>query len=347
MAGRADLLVAGGGPAGLAAAIAARIAGLSVVLLEHREAPIDKACGEGLMPSALRNLRALGVGLRDGHPIEGIRYADAADARLFADGRFPGEPARGVRRTELSRAMLERARALGVRFERHVVRDVVQTRTGVEVDGWKAAYLIAADGLRSPIRRRLGLERAARLPARFGVRRHYAAPPWSSLVEVHFAEGAEAYVTPVARGEVGVAFLSRGVARFDETLASFPLLACRLRGARPVSETRGAGPFEQRVARRVLGRVLLVGDAAGYLDPLTGEGVALALVSARAAVACVLVDSPADYERAYRTSSARYYRLTRMLLAVTRSRRLHRPLLALARGAPGMFQRALAYLDGA
>lgn len=166
------------------------------------------------------------------------------------------------------------------------------------------------------------------------------------MVEVHFADGAEAYVTPVSRREIGVAFLRRGVEPFGEALASFPILARRLRDARPSSVTRGAGPFEQRVWRRVQGRVLLIGDAAGYLDPLTGEGVALAMASARAAVSCLLVDRPLGYELAYERASRRYYLVTRLLLELTKSRRAHRPLLALARHLPGVFPLALGYLDG-
>lgn len=341
-----DLVVVGGGPGGLAAAIGAREAGLEVLLYEPREGPIDKACGEGLLPSALRRLEALGVCLPEGHPIEGIRYRDASVAALSADGRFRSGPALGVRRVALSRAMQARAAALGVRTVHHAVREIKQGPDLVEVDGQRARYLVAADGLRSPIRRRLGLERPPTLPPRFGLRRHYRVAPWTSFVEVHFGEDAEAYVTPVSDREVGVAFLQRSAATFEATMRGFPLLRERLGSAVEVSTVRGAGPFEQRVLRRALRRTLLVGDAAGYLDPLTGEGVSLALATARAAVACVVDGRPDTYDERYREATARYYRLTRALLFVAGRRGLHRPFLRLSRRLPRVFDAALAYLDG-
>lgn len=340
-----DVVVVGGGPAGLAAAIVARQAGLDVLVLEHREGPVDKACGEGLLPGALRRLGALGVRLPAGHPIAGIRFRDAHRAELTAEGRFRSA-ARGLRRLALSGAMLARAEELDVPVVRHVARDLSAGASFVEVDGIRARYLVAADGLRSPIRRRLGLALTATSPARYGCRRHYRVRPWSSSVEVHFGPESEAYVTPLAADEVGVALLRRGPGGFSDTLSRFPLLEDRLRHATPISDARGAGPFEQRVSRRVAGRVLLVGDAAGYLDPLTGEGVALALATARAAVECIVEERPATYEERYREATARYYRVTRALLAVARRQRLHRPFLELSRRLPWLFDAALSYLDG-
>jgi flavin-dependent dehydrogenase len=343
-----DLIVAGGGPAGLAAAIAARREGMEVAVLEARRGVLDKACGEGLMPGALRQLRALGVTEPHGCPFIGVRFSDACDAHLHADATFRDGCALGVRRTELSRALQERAAALGVRFIEHVVRGVEQRDHEVRVGPWSAPYLIAADGLRSPIRRRLGLELPPRLPARIGSRRHYRAAPWSSRVVVYLGPGAEAYVTPVAHDHVGVAVLqpaARPFVLFEAALEAFPLLARHLVGAPVASRARGAGPFEQRVKRRVAGRVLLVGDAAGYLDPLTGEGVALGIASARAAVAAVCAAQPERYERSYRELSRRYYQVTRALLEVTRSRSLHHSFLRLAGRAPRLLDALLDYLD--
>ena len=90
-----DVLVAGGGPAGLAAAIGAARAGRSVVIAEPRAGIIDKACGEGLMPGALARLGALGIESVPGMPFRGIRYCDARDPERVAVGDFPGVPGRG------------------------------------------------------------------------------------------------------------------------------------------------------------------------------------------------------------------------------------------------------------
>jgi flavin-dependent dehydrogenase len=319
-----DVLVVGGGPVGLAVAIRCALAGLSVTVAEPRAAPVDKACGEGVMPAAVRRLAALGV-TPDGHPLRGIRYLDAAHR---ADAPFRHGDGLGVRRTVLHAALAARAAALGIpvlpvrvtAFERHA--DYV-TAAGVA-----ARYLVAADGLHSTIRR--ALERPApaatgsgprRAPApRYGLRKHYRVAPWTDLVEVHWTSGAEAYVTPVAADVVGIGLLfartDAGDAGgdFEARLSAFPALLDRLSGAAPASAARGAGPMRQDVRRRVYGRVLLVGDASGYVDALTGEGIGVGLAQADALAACLAAGRPADYERAWRRASGPAWRFTASLL---------------------------------
>jgi len=343
---RADVLVAGGGPTGLAAAITAATQGASVIVIDPHEGVIDKACGEGLMPGGLRILRALGVdeGAVDGVPFVGIRYQHAEHAALSAAGRFPGEPGRGVRRTTLHEALRQRAADLGIQWVKGRIDEIEAREREVRAGGWTASWLIAADGLHSPIRRKLGLELPSREPVRFGVRRHFHVAPWSDRVEVYFAPHVEAYVTPVTSSSVGVAFLYAPPARFDDLLPRFPHLAARLTGAATASTTRGAGPFRQRVRRRVSGRVLLAGDAAGYLDPLTGEGVSLGMASGALAVECALAGDASSYERRYAKLTRSYRVLTTALLAVVRRPALHRPLLHAARALPVVFDAALREL---
>ncbi|MDQ3037046.1 MAG: hypothetical protein M3Y87_31925, partial [Myxococcota bacterium] len=199
---------------------------------------------------------------------------------------------------------------------------------------------------RSPLRASLGLALAPRRAPRFGVRRHYAIAPWSARVEVHWADGCEAYVTPVDHGSVGVAFLYSPPARFDELLARFPHLRERLGGASPCSEDRGAGPFEQRVRSRAVGRILLIGDAAGYLDPITGEGVALGITTARAAIGCLREGRLGAYDARWRRETRLHLGLTAALLDVTRRRSVHRPLMTLLARAPFLFDAALGVLGG-
>lgn len=342
---RCEIAVAGGGPAGLAAAISAAIEGCSVTVIEPKEGVIDKACGEGLMPGGVRMLRELGVASVVGQPLEGIRYGLASNPKVVALGTFEGEGGLGIRRIELHRALVARAESVGVRWIHETVTSVEEKADRVCVAGIEARYLVAADGLHSPIRRMLGLELPPRGPKRFGVRRHYRMQPWSDRVEVWFAGGAEAYVTPVARDLVGVAFLYEPPGKFDDLLPRFPELMAKLAGQSPVTKARGAGPFRQRVKARRKGRVLLAGDAAGYVDPLTGEGVALGMATGALAATCLARGVPEQYEAQWAKATRGYRVLTSALLAVARRPYLHRGLVTAAKMMPVAFDGVLSMLD--
>ncbi|WP_405775775.1 NAD(P)/FAD-dependent oxidoreductase [Streptomyces sp. NBC_00859] len=335
-----DVLVAGGGPAGLATAIHAALAGFEAVVVEPRTSPVDKACGEGIMPGGVAALRALGVGV-PGRELRGIRYLDG---RRSADAPFRNGTGLGVRRTVLHAALHARARELGVRMVTGKVGGVRQSAGSVTAAGLTARWLVAADGLHSPLRRALGLDLPARSPGRYGLRRHYRCAPWTDLVEVHWSPYGEAYVTPVGDELVGVAVLSRSRRGYDEHLAGFPGLRSALAGPH-ASTVRGAGPLRQRVRRRVAGRVLFVGDAAGYVDALTGEGIALALATAGAAVRCLAAGRPADYERAWHRLTRRHRVLTGALLSFSGSPRTAGLIVPAAARMPAVFAAAVHTLQ--
>ncbi len=349
-----DLLVIGGGPAGLSAAIAAALRGLSVEVLERRRLPADKACGEGLLPRGLAALEAMGVRPHldpDGFaPIRSIRWLDVSGAR--AEARLHGAGGLGVRRTALSAALLARARALGVdvreecevRAHHRGAREVVLETSAGERSG---RLLVAADGLASPVRAREGWLLPGPSRRRFGVRRHFARAPWSDAVEVHFGDGVEAYVTPVGPGRVGVALLfEQDVPHtFESLLSRFPALEDRLAGAPFDSPAAGAGPLEQRVSHTCADRLVLLGDAAGYADAITGEGLSLAFgaalslgrllpeVLARGATHAAL----RPWERDARARYRRYQAVTRLVLALARRPPLRRRAIALLGANPPFF----------
>ncbi len=327
-----DVVVAGGGPAGLVTALHARRAGLTVEVVEPRSAPIDKACGEGLMPGAVRALRALGVDV-PGRALRGIRYTDG---RKSVDAPFRDGVGAGVRRTALHDALTRAVHEADIPVRAGRVDDVWSGADAVRVDGRRARYLVAADGLHSPVRRRLGLAPTPGAMRRWGVRAHFPVAPWTDHVEVHWGPASEAYVTPVADDCVGVAILTAHSIEFDQALQGFPSVAGRLDGV-PAGPVRGAGPLRQHVRRRVAGRVLLVGDAAGYIDALTGEGLAIGFASAAAAVRAIVRDEPDSYEQAWRRASRRSRALTAALLWTARRAPLRRRIVPLAAGLPAVF----------
>lgn len=341
-----DVVVAGGGPIGLAAALYARRAGLRVAVVEPRPAPIDKACGEGLMPAAVRALADLGV-RPDGRPFRGIRYVHgrASGQADFAgdDPDRPDEHGLGVRRTVLHAALHDAAAAAGVEMVTGSVDRVAQNAEQVTAAGLAARYLIAADGLHSPLRRQLGLQLASRARPRWGLRSHYAVAPWSDRVEVHWSPHAEAYVTPVADDLVGIAILTGHRRPFADQLREFPELSACL-GPAPAEPVRGAGPLRQRTAARVAGRVLLVGDAAGYVDALTGEGLSIGLQCAAAAVDRIAAGTPTSYEADYRRITRRYRMITSTLLWATQYRPVRARIVPTAQRLPRVFSVAVRQL---
>ncbi|MGU3501374.1 NAD(P)/FAD-dependent oxidoreductase [Mycobacterium sp. C31M] len=331
-----DLLVAGGGPAGLATAIYAAQAGLEAVVVEHRRGPIDKACGEGLMPHSLAHLDRLGASA-EGRTFHGIRYLDG---RRVAEARFAHGPGRGVRRTVLHEALSKAAADVGVQVVHGDIGEVSQDVDTVYAAGFRARYLAAADGLHSPIRRSLGLQAAEPQRRRWGIRRHIQIAPWSDCVEVYWGKSTEAYVTPVSDDSVGVAILKSSKGGFEQHLQQFPELMDRLHGL-PHGQDRAAGPLRQRVTRRAAGRVLLVGDAAGYVDALTGEGMGLAFGAARLAVDCVSGNRVADYDRQWRTLTRRYRFLTAALLHATGIGPVRSSLTPVSAAIPALFSAAV------
>jgi flavin-dependent dehydrogenase len=308
-----DLLVAGAGPAGLATALHAARSGLDVAVLDTRPGDGDKACGEGLMPGALRELLALGVD-PEGLAFSGITYRQGDRCAVAA---FSGGPGRGVRRTALVSALRAAVVDAGIPVVTGPALPLSQAGDRVRVGGLEARWLAAADGLHSPVRAALGLGRPGRV-RRWGLRRHVAVRPWTDTVEVTWAHGAEAYVTPIGPELVGVAVLTGTPAAYDAQLAAFPALRERLAGEF-VTPVRGAGPLRQRVRSRVAGRVLLVGDAAGYVDALTGEGIGAALIGARELVRCVATGRPEAYEAAWRRGTRQSRWATAVLLGLRSS----------------------------
>jgi flavin-dependent dehydrogenase len=343
-----DVLIVGGGPAGLAAAIAARGKGLRATVADCRLPPIDKTCGEGLMPEAVRALEALGVAIDPGRaaPFRGIRFLDADST---VDASFPSGQGLGVRRTALHEALVRRAEEAGVSIE-WGVRVEGLCDGGIVIAGRerRCRWVIGADGRDSRVRRWAGLDAHRHDRRRFAFRRHYTIPCWSDCVEVYWADGCQIYITPVNRAEVSVCVLSRSPhLRLEAAVARVPDLARRLEGAAPASTERGAITATLRLQRVSRGAIALLGDASGSVDAVTGDGISLAFRQALALAEALACGDLAAYERVHKRIARRPALMASLMLTLDRSHWLRRRVLRGLASRPAAFSKLLAFHVGA
>jgi menaquinone-9 beta-reductase len=342
-----DVLIVGGGPAGLAAAIAARARGFRVIVTDGAKPPITKACGEGLLPDALEALGELGVELReaDGYALRGIRFEDD---RSSVSASFPDGPGLGVRREILHQRMIGRAQDCGVSFLWNTpVTGLFEE--GVVAGGNKirARWVIGADGSQSRVRRWCGLENMASQRRRFAFRVHYHLEPWSDFTEIHWGQDAQAYVTAVGGQEICVVLISnKRASRFDETLRRFPKLCSRLKGAVQAGPERGAVTGMFNLGRVWRGNVVLIGDASGSVDAITGEGLSLSFRQAMALADALEAGDLESYQKAHRRLFRRPRLMGQMLLLLDRRNGLRERTMRALEASPQLFERMLAYHVG-
>lgn len=342
-----DVFIVGGGPAGLAAAIAATKRGLRVIVADGAKPPITKACGEGLLPDAVAALGELGVVLRegDGRVLKGIRFEDEGAS---VSARFTGGDGIGVRREALHQRMMERARDCGVSLLWNTPVMGLHDR-GVVAGGNKirAQWVIGADGSRSRVRRWSGLEPLAPQRSRFAFRVHYRREPWSDFTEIHWGEQAQAYVTPVGSEEICVVLISnKSDTRFDEILRRFPKLLKRIGDAAQASSERGAVTGMFALDRIYRGNVALIGDASGSVDAITGEGLSLSFRQGTALADALVTGDLEHYQRSHRSLFRRPRFMGNLLLLLDRRNKLRKRSMRALAAAPELFERMLAYHVG-
>lgn len=342
-----DVFVVGGGPAGLATAIAARSHGLSVLVVDGAVPPIDKSCGEGLMPDGVEALQNLGITIpeHEAYVFRGIRFVDNG---AVAESAFPRGTAYGIRRTHLHRVMSDHAAACGVHM---LWRAAV---TGIHPEGAmvagnlvRARWVVGADGTSSRVRKWANLDRqelaVGRSKLRFAFRRHYRISPWTDFMELHWGEQCQVYVTPVSREEVCIALISSDPKlRLAEGLGQFPELLARLEGAEYASSERGAITVTRRVRRVYRDRSVLIGDASGGVDAITGEGLSLSFRQAALLGECLASGDLMHYQRGHRTLSRRPTLMARLMLSMADHHHLRKRTMEVFQTSPLSFAGMLA-----
>jgi menaquinone-9 beta-reductase len=343
-----DVFVIGGGPAGLAAAIAARRRGFEVVVADSAQPPIDKACGEGLMPDGVAALARLGVvaTISHGFPFHGIRFLED---RSSAAASFPQGHGLGIRRPVLHQLLIERALMDGVtvRWAAPVnALDVGAVRIGRQTV--RCRWVIGADGTNSRVRRWAALEPAWSSVARVGLRQHFRVTPWTDYVEVYWRERCQAYVTPVGSDEICIALIGdKSGLCFADLPALFPELGRRIAAAEPATAMRGAISVSTRLRRVIRGRLALIGDASGSVDAITGEGLALALRQAAILAEALSKNDLAIYQAAHRRIGRIPRLMSRLMLGLGGRAGMRRRALRVLSCRPRLFNRLLAVHVGA
>ena len=360
-----DVIVVGGGPAGSAAAAMLKQRGHDVLMLDEARFPRDKICGESVSPEAWRLLAQLGasgaVRALSLHPLRGMAVT-APDGTCFrGDSRGASCPGFAVRREQLDRILLDRAREAGVEvreglratglLQRAGVVEGVTTVNGSGPEATRARLVIGADGRRSVVARRLGLLREHRRLRKFAVRGYWEGMEGlEERGEMHGGGGGYCGVAPLSPTRANVTFVldrremseAGGALEsfYRRTLRRWPRIAERLARASLLSPPKAIGPLALEASRVSAPGTLLVGDAAGFYDPFTGEGITLALRSAELAAEVA--------DRCLRSASARAFRVLpdydRVRHAATRHKFRFNRLLQVVVGRPWLANAAVRRL---
>lgn len=338
-----DVVIAGGGVAGSALAILLGRAGFAVELFERDVFPREKPCGEGMMPAGVSVLERLGVASQaGGEPFHGVRYHFGPTPTEATFPQAKGFPScgRGLRRKHLDRLLFETAAGTvgvtaysGARVDSPLYEN--GRVTGIAVDGEpkRSRLVVAADGAHSRFRYHLGFNARSRAK-RMGIRMHYrlaSGQEPSGWVDVLLRPGYELYVTPLPDHEVLIAALTDirqrdGPIRrtFQRWISAEPFLMALLEGASRISEPACASWPSKCTTRTIQPGLVLLGDAAGLIDPVSGGGMTHALLTAELLAQHITRgdqksdDWIASFERERRRQLIDFARVTRVLLGLAR-----------------------------
>ena len=375
-----DAIIVGAGPAGSSLAARLGALGRSVLLLDSARFPRGKVCGEYLGPGCLPLFAEIGAAdevLRQAHATSAMRAVSPGGVE-FAACYPEGQHALSLRREKLDWILLECARGAktvevreGCRVQRLLIEDgtvrgVIARRPDGEVETCRARVTIGADGRNSVVARGLDVFRWHATHRRFSCGLHFEGVDGSRAgAEIYAGRGLYAILNQQGNGVANLSIVA-GQARlelwkgrlregFDSLLGELPRLRERLHGARPLEAVHALGPLAHYATSVSADGALLVGDAAGFYDPFTGEGVYMALVGAR--LAAEVIDDGirrgslsrrvlGRYDGARRAALANRYRLQALIQRVLACPRLADVASRQLAHHPSLTGRLLAYIGG-
>ena len=284
--------IIGGGPVGLVMALHLEKHGHQIDLYEKGKWPRDKACGQGIMPSGIKELSDLGVDFtfgKDCMPFSGISYKDG---EISVEGTL-AERGYGIERTLLSQKIISKIKEKENIFlysdtkvlETFNQHDQFEIKVESGIKSYD--YAFACDGLNSSLRQKYNNQKIQKQNLRMGAREHFNQTPWSDKVEVYWNDRVEAYVTPVSENKIEVAFLwfqkqiEQGQNLRLNLWAQFPELKNKVKFENSQRDFKGYGPFSTRSKKIKVGRLFFLGDAFCFLDGITGEGLSLGFKSSK------------------------------------------------------------------
>jgi 2-polyprenyl-6-methoxyphenol hydroxylase-like FAD-dependent oxidoreductase len=290
------IAIVGGGPVGLFLSIKLSMRGYHVDLFEKGSWPIDKVCGQGLMPTGVNELKEIGLDFEihnDYYPIKSIEYFDE---HKNIKGNLPSI-GMGVFRNVLSSKLYAKAKSISAiklhenTFVHNIGHVNSHSRVFLELGVDKKLrkefdYIFCCDGMNSRTRKLMNLNKSNFIQDRMGARLHYDISPWSESVEVYWGSGVEAYVTPISNCRVEIAFLwfgdrlSKGPFLEERLLDLFPILKEKVANLSSIGDFRGYGPFSYSSKKINDQNIFFVGDSYCFLDGITGEGLSLGFKSA-------------------------------------------------------------------